>query len=64
MPFTKLLPSSIDLAQNFTFTGTVAGAGGGITHADIWDLLFLQLVNGLYQQTFIQMATNQHIIVE
>tara|TARA_Y100000361_G_scaffold138477_1_gene140708 strand:+ start:261 stop:809 length:549 start_codon:yes stop_codon:yes gene_type:complete len=27
MPFTKLLPSSIDLAQNFTFTGTVAGAG-------------------------------------
>ena len=29
MPFTKLLPSSIDLAQNFTFTGTVAGAGGG-----------------------------------
>ena len=31
MPFTKLLPSSIDLAQNFTFTGTVAGAGGGNT---------------------------------
>ena len=29
MPFTKLLPTSIDLAQNFTFTGTVAGAGGG-----------------------------------
>ena len=36
MPFTKLLPTSIDLAQNFTFTGTVAGAGGGkvlqVTH--------------------------------
>ena len=31
MPFTKLLPSSIDLAQNFTFTGTVAGSGGGKT---------------------------------
>jgi len=29
MPFTKLLPTSIDLAQDFTFTGTVAGAGGG-----------------------------------
>ena len=29
MPFTKLLPTSIDLAQNFAFTGTVAGAGGG-----------------------------------
>jgi hypothetical protein len=29
MPFTKLLPTSIDLAQNFTFTGSVAGAGGG-----------------------------------
>jgi len=29
MPFTKLLPSSIDLAQNFAFTGTVTGAGGG-----------------------------------
>ena len=27
MPFTKLLPSSIDLAQNFAFTGTVSGAG-------------------------------------
>jgi len=27
MPLTKLLPTSIDLAQNFTFTGTVAGAG-------------------------------------
>ena len=36
MPFTKLLPSSIDLAQNFTFTGTVAGAGGGITVARSW----------------------------
>jgi hypothetical protein len=29
MPFTKLLPTSIDLAQNFTFTGNVVGAGGG-----------------------------------
>ena len=29
MPFTKLLPTSIDLAQNFAFTGTVSGAGGG-----------------------------------
>jgi len=27
MPFTKLLPTSIDLAQNFTFTGSVSGAG-------------------------------------
>ena len=36
MPFTKLLPTSIDLAQDFTFTGTVAGAGGGITEADTW----------------------------
>ena len=38
MPFTKLLPTSIDLAQNFTFTGTVAGAGGGITQADMFVL--------------------------
>ena len=29
MPFTKLLPTSIDLAQNFAFTGSVSGAGGG-----------------------------------
>ena len=29
MPFTKLLPTSIDLAQTFAFTGTVTGAGGG-----------------------------------
>ena len=51
MPFTKLLPTSIDLTQNFTFTGTVAGAGGGITHADIWDLSSTQTVSsGL--QTF------------
>ena len=27
MPFTKLLPTSIDLAQNFAFTGSVSGAG-------------------------------------
>ena len=33
MPFTKLLPTSIDLAQNFTFTGTVAGAGENNTPA-------------------------------
>ena len=39
MPFTKLLPTSIDLAQNFTFTGTVAGAGGGITEADQWRVI-------------------------
>ena len=38
MPFTKLLPSSIDLAQNFTFTGTVAGAGGGIGVAEVWGI--------------------------
>ena len=38
MPFTKLLPTSIDLAQNFTFTGSVSGAGGGITGADMWRL--------------------------
>jgi len=37
MPFTKLLPTSIDLAQNFTFTGTVAGVGG-ITEYDVWRL--------------------------
>ena len=36
MPFTKLLPTSIDLAQDFTFTGTLAGAGGGITEYDQW----------------------------
>ena len=29
MAFTKLLPAGIDLAQNFAFTGTVSGAGGG-----------------------------------
>ena len=37
MPFTKLLPTSIDLAQNFTFTGTVTGAGG-INMYDMWRL--------------------------
>jgi len=37
MPFTKLLPTSIDLAQNFTFTGTVAGVGG-ITQYQQWRL--------------------------
>jgi hypothetical protein len=29
MPFTKLLPTSIDLAQNFAFTGTVTGTPSG-----------------------------------
>jgi len=37
MPFTKLLPTSIDLAQNFAFTGDVSGAGG-ITMFDMWRL--------------------------
>jgi len=37
MPFTKLLPSSIDLAQTFAFTGTVSGAGG-INMYDMWRL--------------------------
>ena len=29
MPFTLLKPDGIDLSQNFAFTGTVSGAGGG-----------------------------------
>ena len=29
MPFTTLKPNGIDLSQDFTFTGTVTGAGGG-----------------------------------
>ena len=29
MALVKLLPSGIDLSQNFTFTGSVSGAGGG-----------------------------------
>ena len=29
MPFTTLKPNGIDLSQDFTFTGTVSGAGGG-----------------------------------
>ena len=29
MPFTTLKPNGIDLSQNFDFTGTVTGAGGG-----------------------------------
>ena len=33
MPFTKLLPTSIDLAQTFAFTGTVTGAGENNTPA-------------------------------
>ena len=37
MPFTKLLPTSIDLAQTFAFTGTVTGAGG-INMYDMWRL--------------------------
>ena len=29
MPFTLLKPTGIDLSQNFAFTGSVSGAGGG-----------------------------------
>jgi hypothetical protein len=29
MPFTTLKPNGIDLSQDFTFTGSVSGAGGG-----------------------------------
>ena len=38
MPFTKLLPSSIDLAQNFAFTGTVTGTPSGLSEVDMWRL--------------------------
>ena len=37
MPFTKLLPTSIDLAQTFAFTGTVTGAGGVNTPSFLWN---------------------------
>tara|TARA_X000001388_G_scaffold76466_1_gene73896 strand:- start:213 stop:728 length:516 start_codon:yes stop_codon:yes gene_type:complete len=54
MPFTKLLPTSIDLAQNFTFTGTVAGAGGGKV---------LQVVEGTHtSDTFTTSGTFSDII--
>tara|TARA_R100001460_G_scaffold40472_1_gene75607 strand:- start:552 stop:1064 length:513 start_codon:yes stop_codon:yes gene_type:complete len=36
MPFTKLLPTSIDLAQNFTFTGTVLGAGNSTPNFSVY----------------------------
>jgi len=38
MPFTLLKPSGIDLTQTFAFTGSVSGAGGGITVADMYSL--------------------------
>ena len=47
MPFTKLLPTSIDLAQNFAFTGTVSGAGG-ITEADQWRMTSDHSFSGTY----------------
>jgi hypothetical protein len=45
MAFTLLKPTGIDLSQTFAFTGSVTGAGGGITHADIWDLSSTQTVS-------------------
>ena len=38
MPLTKLQSEGLNLADNFAFTGTVSGAGGGITIADQWRL--------------------------
>jgi|21_taG_2_1085346.scaffolds.fasta_scaffold30360_3 hypothetical protein len=36
MAITKIQSESLNLADTYDFTGTVTGAGGGITQADIW----------------------------
>ena len=36
MTLIKARSRGINLADNFAFTGTVSGAGGGITEADMW----------------------------
>jgi len=36
MAITKIQSESLNLADTYDFTGTVNGAGGGITQADIW----------------------------
>ena len=36
MALSKIQSESINLADTFAFTGTVSGAGGGITEADQW----------------------------
>ena len=38
MAIDKIQSESINLADNFAFTGTVSGAGGGITGVDSWRL--------------------------
>jgi hypothetical protein len=38
MALIKIKSESMDLADDYTFTGTVEGAGGGITEADTWRL--------------------------
>ena len=38
MAITKIQSESLNLADTYDFTGTVTGAGGGITQADIWRL--------------------------
>nr|BAR25928.1 filamentous hemagglutinin-like protein [uncultured Mediterranean phage uvMED] len=36
MAITKIQSESLNLADTYDFTGTVTGAGGGITQADLW----------------------------
>jgi hypothetical protein len=36
MAITKIQSESLNLADTYDFTGTVTGAGGGITQADMW----------------------------
>ena len=38
MSITKIQSESLNLADDYTFTGDIVGAGGGITQADIWRL--------------------------
>ena len=38
MPLIKLQSEGLNLADNFAFTGTITGAGGGITMAQQWRL--------------------------
>ena len=55
MPFTKLLPTAIDLSQTFAFTGTVSGAGGGkinqITYSQAADAAYIGTNSSSYVTT-------------
>ena len=56
MALIRIKSESMDLSDDYTFTGTVEGAGGGITEADQWRLT----TTGTFGDTYLGSHVSQN----